>query len=191
MTISYNSDPEYAGQKLTDSMVSFNGKPVYIHSVDGEGTVTYGYVGKSGHFTCKLEELDLTPFPLGYVNRGRNTTYCCRLPARFYKQGLRQNLVASFGSGGQVDVNSNSLVQTILGQFPKLSACIDRIGNEEATRMAFHRHFCVGKLALQGYSLYYKDVLVGWITPSNGNYAVSYKEGCDYVREYIEEVLNV
>ena len=96
MTIEYTQDAEYAGQKLSGSIVRLNGRPIYIERVYSDGSV-YATNFMGHEVNCQLNELDLEPVPLGYINLKRDAIYGQRMPSRYYIQGLRNNNFTSLG----------------------------------------------------------------------------------------------
>ena len=120
MTVSYDNDYEYAHAKLSGSIVRHKGQPVTVFSVNEEGAAIKNHIT----LLCNcvpLEELDLTPVPLGYVNLGDGANYLTRIPHRSWKQGVRFGSLHTFSKYVcNFSVEGIELTNTILGRYPKL-----------------------------------------------------------------------
>ena len=139
----YSDDYEYANSRLTETIVRLKGEPVYIFRV-GIGMVTnYATLDDFNTIkTCKTEELDLKPVPLGYCNYNKQACYLTRIPMRRdWRQGLRHG---NFTSLSGVDANRipyDVLRQCILGDYPTFNGAVEAV--KKVKSMAWHRHWAV------------------------------------------------
>lgn len=158
MTLYKNDDVQYAKNRLVETIVRYKERAVVVHNVwDGgeslrlssSDCVTGDYIPDDG-----IDEFDLTPVPLGFVNRHKKTLYFSRKPMREdWRQGLRgQNIHILYGlegdEGHMLNLDYKSVGQTINGEFPKIGETELRQGE----RVAWHRDFCYDGSA----AIYYK-----------------------------------
>tara|TARA_R110002049_G_scaffold119_6_gene757 strand:- start:1690 stop:2247 length:558 start_codon:yes stop_codon:yes gene_type:complete len=159
MTLSYGEDYEYAGTRLVDSWVRYKDDLVrvrHIRNDSGECTIQ-NFLGED--FLVNLEELDITPIPLGYVNYKSISSYIARMPTRHYRQGIRpQNIKGGQGVLAEI---TKEIVQTMLGIFPSIDQCIESIVNEESKSKAFCRQFSLCLDEKEKIVAHYKDREVG------------------------------
>ncbi len=95
----------------------------------------------------KLEDLDLTPLRLGYVNYHGFSTYICRTPMRRdWRQGARSsNCVTQHvygeerGPNGLAELLANS-THCVKGEYPSFLECLDLV-EETHNSWAFNRNF--------------------------------------------------
>ena len=138
MGLSYSSDPRYAADKLHNSVVSYNGWPIRVRYIDNM-EVCFNFLGDGIERFCDLEDLDLTPIKLGYVNLARKISYLSRIPARYYRQGLREHILNSKGVPyRQLDKYLNN---TVRGVYPNFERCIEYTFNKDRIGAAFCRKF--------------------------------------------------
>lgn len=190
--ISYDGDNEYASTRLRQTIALLDGVPVYIRDVHSDGTVEYSGITGDGHWETTVSALDIDPFPLGYVNKGRDCHYSMRKPARYYKQGL--NGSNFFCSSGFLSVHSKPVERTIMGIYPKQSECFERVYCGEYNSSAFSREFGVG--ITEGnplVNLLFKGNKVGKARWNTLSQSVSYTldDGRTYLQEALEESTNV
>lgn len=194
MTISYNSDPHYASQKLSGSIVRLDGRPIYIESVYEDGIVSFStFTGQNRQ--CQLNELNLEPVPLGYINLRQNTVYGQRVPARYYIQGLRQNNFLTRGRSrlGSPIHRSLALYNTICGIYPSLADCFESLVEREGCQSkAFSRKFALKRNGnrVRDLDLMYRDKKVGVV--SQGSEGINYRLDSNkgYLQECLEEAIN-
>lgn len=191
MTVSYSSDYNYANAKLAGSLVRFGLTPVIVNEVDvDDGEVSFSYIG-GNHNHCHLDQLDLEPVPLGYVNHPQGCSYACRIPARHWRQGLRDGLINVKGRTAiRVSITSRALVNTILGVYPSLSSCFDALANGEATERAFSRDFAIGTTRGRRMRLIYQGDDVGNVGFSEGAYTTTFNPQHEYLQELYQEQVN-
>jgi hypothetical protein len=172
----YGKDYTYAATRLNGTIVRLkDGEPFTVHSIDAGG-MAVGVLMKDGLVhNYHLDDLDVHPIRLGYINHERGgTSYIRRMPLRRdWKQGLRSSQCVS----NNINLNhipSSDLRKTVLGQFIPFNKAI-----QCNFSVAFHRHWAVSRK-----KLYYKNRLVGHIekdvpilAPEN-QYLKEYLQGC-------------
>ncbi|MCA9381303.1 hypothetical protein KC678_03490 [Candidatus Dojkabacteria bacterium] len=187
MTISYDDDWEYAHAKLSDSVITFNNFPYYVKEVTPSCHVHLKkfYFGES--VSANLNQLDLTPFSLGYYNSNDSCIYVKRVPQRNWKQGLRTNNIAS--NGGFVEFESEGFLNCLLDKYPSIDDCIEFISCQEYKAISFHKQFALGSKFKKGFNLLYKDKKVGYIDPEKTIFPV-FDEHYIFLTELFEDIIH-
>lgn len=162
MSVNYNGDYSYAQEKLLGSTVSWGNKLVTVLKINPEGLCHLQDLFYGEYFDVPLKELNLEPFPLGYVNEGNICLYLSRLPVRYYKQGLKNNtLGCSCSVKRNVHFNINkSLLAPFRDLYPPLEKCIEFVFNLEKISCAFSKTFGVVSHK-DNIKLEYKSKMVG------------------------------
>jgi len=187
MTISYEDDFEYANSKLSGSIVYKSGQPVHINYVDvEEGDAFYQDPQTREERVCELSALDLTPVKLGYVNYPEGASYLSRIPARHWRQGLRENTVSCNGTYG--GVYNSYFISTVLGAYPTFTHCLEQCKNT-ALSIAFSRNFALFP-SLKGIFLYFKGEKVGVVDETGTGSRPKLNEEYTYLQEMLEGELN-
>lgn len=187
----YGKDYEYASTRLDGTLVRLagTGEPVMVQTVSVLGTVTVTPYGKSRdthEYYVKLDELDVHPVPLGYVNCGGDATYISRMPMRRdYKQGLRGN--NAWSSGRNFDALPHAAVRNcIMGRYPTFEkAWKDVQIGPNAVRMkmlAWGRRWAVRS---DGVIYYRGEEIVGQVVDGKPMLLAGYT----YLQELLEESL--
>jgi len=143
--VNYGHDNDYAETRLRNTIVKTVYNTVVLienFSYDEGKFYCTDILAKAG-LHLDLEELDMNPVELGFVNSPNNTDYISRMPSRHYKQGL----TAQTYKGG-VYPNKNtfataSMAMCILGIYPKLIDCVESVSCGEAVSRGFSRNFSV------------------------------------------------
>lgn len=191
--LNYGEDWDYAGARLRDSLVrTVNGEPLFVYAVRDDLSVSGCLLNSHNQeITVGLDDLDLSPVPLGYVNKDRSVSYVSRSPCRHYKQGLTNYTMNVRGS--PVSLTSRFLANTIMGKYPSLECVMEDILTEESRAQAFSRNFCVRKLEGSKPALLYKSVPVGLISWNSdacrANFSLN--DDCQYLNEVLEEETSV
>ena len=184
----YGQDYAYADNRLSGTIVrdAITGRPVKVFGVNQDGYAHVVYLDEMGTMNeeervIKLEDLDVRPVPLGYVNFNGSLSYLYRIPVRRdWKQGLRANNCASVGLG-LANIPGSNLSKTIMGVFPSFAEVKRTIKNNIGHAYAWHRHW-----ATDGKRLYYKRLdCVGTIF--RGKPKLTGK--CAYLKEALEEAM--
>lgn len=189
--VNYGEDYEYAGTRLSNSLVrTLEGLPYYVKIVFEDTGNTRGFFTMTGkNSDVPLKDLDLSPVKLGNVNKGDLSGFCCRKPARFYKQGLTGNVITC--TKFMVGIHSKYLSNTIMGKYPTVKQIAELLLNGEIRSAAFSRDFSLSKG--NKISLCYRDRKVGiaeWnYKASNFNYHLD--EKYKFLQETLEESTNV
>lgn len=146
----YKDDPEYAGKRLNNTLVRLkDGRPFMVLKViasptNGEWGVMGDVLPAGGRIWVDLDDLDLTPVPLGFVNTSEGMVFTCRKPMRKdWKQGLSLNSLVTYGHIDASNFNLSILVQTILKEYPTFTKAISLTDTRGSA--AFSRDFGVSK----------------------------------------------
>lgn len=185
-TLTYGNDYQYASSRLKDSVVMCDGKPIYVQEISGKGLVTATNLSNGKMETFLLDDIDLTPIQLGYINSKDRACFGYRYPSRTYKQGLTKY---NFGAHNFYETyHSKSVVRTILNIYPSLEDCLEQAINHEIDSIAFSRDFAVG-FAEEDLKcpLFYRDVRVGYISWNNKGNNCNYELHNRF--EFLQEVL--
>ncbi len=186
----YGNDYRYADSRLAGSMVrNLEGLPVYVDCVQEDGDVVAIVYENNvpNEKILSLDDLDLTPVELGYVNTEEfGAVYACRRPMRRdWRQGLRHNNIVVLGR----NINPASLswleyCKTILGDFPKFDSIVDKLRERKLdTPAAWCRQFSLHPDS----TVYYCGERVGEYSLKHGKIMLN-KEHV-YLQEALEEVL--
>jgi hypothetical protein len=120
----YADDPDYASKRLNNTLVRLlNGDLFHVYRVAASDIGAIGVSGTnyiSGNkMWVPLDDLDLEPIPLGFVNVDNNMVFTCRKPMRKdWRQGLSQNSLLTYGHISGHDLNFKLLVQPVTNQYP-------------------------------------------------------------------------
>lgn len=151
----YGDNVEYARTRLLGTIVTYKGEPVNITAVvnDRKG-VTCSYVSFEEEGVCPVDNLDLTPLKLGFVNTPYGTGFLSRMPKRHdWRQGLRDQNCNVYGDvPKRMLMELKSLRLTTKNIFPSIEEAI-------AKCTAFSRNFAV----MKGGNLMYKNEVVGGV----------------------------
>lgn len=187
MGLSYGKDYQYAAQRLNQSVVMKDGLPVFIHNIDGKGLVVYEICGyHTGKQIARLEDFDLTPLQLGYINTDNKALYLQRIPHRKYRQGLaQQNL---YCVGNKISVFDRALVNLVGNRYPKVSFILEELFNENIKSRAFSKKWAIGRGRDRDfYNLLYKDRLSGTVSVKDESFKLT--DSHKFLKESLEEVL--
>jgi hypothetical protein len=136
----------YAITRLPGTVVRLGKRPVTIMEISSTGLVVFCYLDGAGKVeSCKLNDLDINPVPLGYVNKPDNSYYAVRMPMRNdWKQGLRDvNIRTSDGAKILNYVNWKHIAKTIQGEFTPYKGCLNMVQKGTAVKQAFGRNFAL------------------------------------------------
>jgi hypothetical protein len=186
--VSYGTDYEYAATRLSGTLVRLNLQPVYVKDIDHETGEVYYLSGMNLKTKkCHLNELDLTPIPLGYINIGRDVSYVQRIPSRSYKQGFHGN--SMYSNKLHVDLVSTSMFNTIRGLYPKTLEVVEHLMCGEADEKAFSRRFSLSAGAKKVFGLNFRGKGVGTASLNFGamNLNYSFNDKFKFLQETLEE----
>ncbi len=135
----------YAQTRLQGTIVRLGKRPVSVIEISSTGLTAISYLEDNKTDSCKLNDLNIDPVPLGYVNTNKNSFYAVRMPMRNdWKQGLREiNLRSSEGMKILNAVNWKMVARTIEGEFTPFKGCLNMTTKGEAEKQAFSRNFCL------------------------------------------------
>lgn len=141
----YSDDPDYASKRLNNTLIRLkNGNPFHVSKVTHNEGGVLGAVGidlvevvKSWN---RLDDFDLEPVPLGFVNVDGNMVFTCRKPMRKdWRQGLSANSLLTYGQIHAHDLNFKHLIQPILNQYPSYLRALEELPKRNS--VAFCRDF--------------------------------------------------
>lgn len=187
----YGNDYGYASTRIVQTIVrTKKGDPVYVISVGGDGVCYCCPIDKEWRVEnadrIHLDELDMKPVRLGYVNTAGEASYIQRIPMRRdWKQGLRsENCHGSHR--GLYAMPMKDVKNCILGIYPTFSTALkdSKVGvaRGRVKVLAWHRHWA---LSSRG-DVYYKDYQK--VGDLDGDKVVLDKK-FKYLEEYLAETL--
>jgi hypothetical protein len=210
LSIQYESVND-ANMRLGNTIVLYDGKPVYIREVGalGEGEGANGDIYRvyiknlpisptdRGAYERKFissKKFDLAPFPMGFMNLNEHAVYLSRAPKKQQKQGLSEGTLSAVTVGdplGQQRIrfadllNKKEFADCISGNYPNVREAT-RLIEAGAQSVAFSRCFAMARdTALpELIYLYHKKDKVGFIM--DGAFKLSAKGRC--LRESLQEV---
>lgn len=196
--VDYGKDWEYASTRIRNTLVRYGVNPFYVLNVKrkpkGSGGVAFGintYTKEEKKIL--LEDLNLTPVPLGYVNFTQGVILAQRTPSRYWKQGLdRTNLRHSFN----IAIDSIPLAKTILGLYPTHFEVFEEVVNGEVVERAFSRDFSFSFVEEENkemkVNLKYREKLVGKVSCNNGGKNVNFflNEKFSFLGEVLENSIH-
>lgn len=182
---------DYAYSRLDKTFILHNNSLNMVYEWDGSPKLTLRK--KDGKTTkVTIEELDLTPAPLGYVNFSDTCCFTTRMPMRRdWKQGLRPNnlrrinyreddLEERFEVRNLHDIYT--LEDTVLNNYPSYRKCVDNV--EETHRAsAFSRCFAINEL---GKVIYKSQLRVGYVEDEK---SIKLIQDYNYLKELLQESL--
>lgn len=172
----YNDNLQYAKTRLEGTIITYKKEPCLINEVlASKGGVscsysTYDEVGKAS-----VDDFDLTPIKLGFVNTPYGTGFLSRKPIREdWRQGLRKQNCISYGDvRKEYLLELSSLRKTVLNLYPDLDEAI-------ATNKAFSRNF-----RISGGDLMYRGDIVGGVSRGQLEFFPQYA----YLKPRVERTL--
>lgn len=149
---------EYARSRLNDTVIMYQGNPFLVQTITrreqgGKLVVVGMLIEREAPMEVFLEDCDIKPVSLGYVNYNKKAFYTMRMPMRRdWKQGLRYlNLIDV--DGRQFNgVGYSVFVNTIKNHYPSFQNAVKSLSN--CRSMAFHRDFCID----ENYNIIYKGL---------------------------------
>jgi hypothetical protein len=187
----YGKDYNYARTRIEGTIVRIRktNEPVHVQNVsrqNGICSVSLITDADGKMFPTNLDDLNVEPVPLGYVNNGGNAFYLQRIPNRRGPNNQGLNVRNCMSSGPLLfEFPTKSLRQCIIGEYPKF----DRAYEESNTKnkngrykiIAFHRHWAIKN----GVLMYKNKLEVGVV--KDGKAILSDK--FHYLKEALEEAV--
>ena len=187
--IRYGKDIAYAESRLSHTLVkSEGGDPVYV----------IGYY-KNKKFSCETskgnmvylteQQMDYTPFNLGYINGSTNCCYTFRYPSRHYKQGLNTK---NYSAPGRY--RTGNFYKMLANLYPNPIQSFEEIALGEAENRGVSLSFAIESSIEEGpkkQNLFYMGQYVGKlkINLDNGLVLPEFNEGLSFLSESFEEEL--
>jgi hypothetical protein len=181
-------DLDYARSRLIETIVLLKtiNEPVRVDNIQRrtEVLVTPLNIALPQQWV-RLDDLDINPVKLGYINLEKESYYISRTPMRRdWRQGLRVQGLRT-PDGRSFNCSAIQLAKTIKGDYPKLRNCFNPNNNPfipSPNSIAFSRDFAVQKS-----NLWFKGIEnVGEISPDK---SFKLHPKFDWVRELLEEEL--
>jgi len=147
-------DAGHANQYLSGCLILYKNEPIYISEVFTDrrrillryAANFHRHIGeKYDELNIRDEDIDMTPFPMGYVNMPKITgkteiVSTFRTPARLMKIGLCSDNLYTVGGTRSV-IYTKAFYNTVLGKFPTVEEALEEA--EEGSNVAFSRHFAI------------------------------------------------
>lgn len=167
----YGKDYPYAQSRIQGTIVRVqkSGEPVYVVLVTGTGHCSVTPIDKEWggdeSFVIHVDELDLRPVPLGYVNCAGEACYLMRVPLRRdWKQGLRQENCWSSGRRFS-QISMKSVKNCIINRYPSFDVAIKDVNKADAKgkvkTIAWHRNWAINS---NGQVMYKNHEVVGTLS---------------------------
>lgn len=144
MNNAYGDDWDYADTRLATTVVRHAYKPFLVNRVDAGGVVRGQYLDEKLPRTTHvpLDQLQLTPVSLGFVNTEEGACYVVRIPKRNdWRQGLRRGTMRSLTCKPTEAISLRDLSDTIKGIYPTIEACRNIVPHTGT--VAWCRNFCI------------------------------------------------
>lgn len=162
---------EYAKSRLSETIITHQGQPYFVSQVGGTNDkiiVVLTSLVEDKIITANLDECDINPVRLGYVNHKLMSYYIMRAPMRKdWRQGLRMmNIITPDGENPRA-IGWKSIAETIMGKYPKYHDAITQVSKPASIKkMAFSRDFSINRIG----EIEYKGMFpIGSVNMENGN----------------------
>lgn len=183
---------EYARTRLVETIIRYKGLPVMVHDCQTSGKdilVFYTFISgdDDGIHQANLDEFNLDPVPLGYVNHKNYAHYLTRAPMRRdWRQGLRMMNMFDPDGANPRQLGWKAVAETIVGKFPSFSNTIGRLQSnpERSSKIAFNRDFSLDNKGVIEYKGMFKIGEVGL-----DNRFVTIADKFSWTREAFEEAM--
>lgn len=146
----YQGDVEYAESRLTGTIVRYQGEPAFVNNVTYQRdrpVAVLRYISPRADEAVPLDDLDLSPFNLGYVNYRNIASFLTRVPMRGdYRQGLRtHNMYSHFGYHHQ-SIPISGIYNTLMNVFPTFRQCVVAVqATEQSRSSAWHLNWALDR----------------------------------------------
>ena len=121
------------------------------------------------------------------MNYGSQAYYLSRLPIQQQSQGLTRGVIHS-EPPLQVNMHSENLENTILGNYPSLIECMAELSKSKVKSKAFSRDFAVSKLGRTMYALEYKGRCIGIKTSSENHFTIWREKDSKFISRFLDEL---
>lgn len=189
------SDPDYVRGRLIGTIVRDDkGEPIYVGAAamrGGKMIFSVAYLkdnevadGLNDYVNIPMEQLDLTPVKLGWINHKNGAIWSVRTPVRrAWKQGTTNANTECKAENNPVQLLHlpfKNLRLTILGQYPSVEEA-HKLSKKSKIKVAFSRNFC-----LEEDVLYYKTTEVG----NKAEFGFTFKPPHTYLENILNRVLS-
>lgn len=144
-----NDNVEYARNRLNGTIITHMGKAVEVIDVSFQGLkkpleVVSTEIITGNIISDKIDNYDLKPVKLGFVNTKTSLYYIARMPLRNdWRQGFRKAQVAIKLQDGRGDIDMVSIANTIENIFPSIEEVREELKGKRNAMKAFCREFCI------------------------------------------------
>ena len=134
-------DADYANSRLEGTVVMYKRVPVIVMHVSRRMLVRVRKLDRSQReHLVPLAELNLTNFPMGFINKGSGVSFLCRRTLRRdWRQGLRPSNVAS--SNG--DTTFEDIAKALRQRYPSFAVAYSDVTKGLARERAWCPEFAV------------------------------------------------
>ena len=159
---------------------------VFYVPQDGLMRARVVYLRDDNEATVLIDDLNLEPVPLGYINYDGSAYYVARKPMRNdWRQGLRTANMAFIGNEGFYQIPTKELRETVLEMYPTVEKVKEMFKANIVKARAFSRDFALQRQPDGDDLISYKGKLVGKM-----NMLPIRNEQYKYLTEYLQEVLD-
>ena len=165
-------DADHARGRLVGTLVRFAGEPVVVREVErneGSFTLQAKRISDGQYVTARIEDFDLSPVPLGYIQVDDEAVYAERCPQRRWKQGLTLDNMLNLRNGlgrtreGCPELGYKPLRDTILNVYSSLQEAVEGVIKGTVKSKPFSRRFSVGINGDNILALYYRGRETGFV----------------------------
>lgn len=190
----YGNDLNYADSRIRNTIVKTPDQPLLVERFaeqeDDAGNVKRLALGfgldSEDLVSVPTDDIDLTPFRLGYVNKYSRAIYIVKVPKRQdWRQGLRLEQLQSLSGVAIKYLNNRDLRHMLMNKYPTLDECVLKLeealaeGNHTNVGFAWHYDWAL----LEGFKVQYRgNRIVGQLV----NNQVILDDQYTYLREALE-----
>lgn len=178
----YGNDWQYARTRLIETVVRVkkDNTPVMIHDVTRTKVVCSALSDGDTLINLKLDDLDVKPVNLGYLNYNGVASYIVRVPKRRdWRQGMRYGNIKSLSGISAQHIPLKYYDHVIRGEYPSLDKVI-KSSKTVKDSIAWHKHWALDR---SGQVLYKGTNIVGKLIEGQ----ILLNEHRQYLREYLDE----
>ena len=138
----YGDDYQYANSRLGGTAVRHEGLLFHVEEVLPSMTADGWYLGSGNPAKVAVDDLDLQPLPLGYVNYYDTASYVTRIPRRDdWRQGTRRRVLQCIDGVDTQQMSVAKLQHAVDNIYPSFNDALRLV--RACTRVAWCRVFCV------------------------------------------------
>lgn len=174
----------YANERLVGTICMVNKQATNILAIKAK-TVAHTPLRTGVQMNNKIEELDITPPTLGYINYNNIATYATRMPVRKYKQGLVLPYIHLLNGWAMREIPSINLADMLEDSYPSYQDTIDVLHKKkDLAVIAFSHDFAM----CNNLQLYHRGIYHVGEAKKNGNWELF--DQYHWVAEGLEVAIN-